>query len=86
MGRLSYAKFLFKTQFLEIIKFFMFLKINDCLLIKLCLLLTVELPGLLCIPDISEALLHIPNGIYLLCRLVVNSPDSFQEGVIFFVF
>ncbi|KAG8176514.1 hypothetical protein JTE90_021807 [Oedothorax gibbosus] len=38
-----------------------------------------ELPGLLCIPDIAEALLHIPNGIYLLCRLVVNSPDSFQE-------
>ncbi|CAL1297098.1 unnamed protein product [Larinioides sclopetarius] len=38
-----------------------------------------ELPGLLYIPDIAEALLHIPNGIYLLCRLVANSPDSFQE-------
>ncbi|KFM65537.1 Integrator complex subunit 2, partial [Stegodyphus mimosarum] len=38
-----------------------------------------ELPGLLFIPDIAEALLHVPNGIYLLCRLVANSPDSFQE-------
>ncbi|XP_054712295.1 integrator complex subunit 2-like [Uloborus diversus] len=38
-----------------------------------------ELPGLLFIPDIAEALLHVPNGIYLLSRLVANSPDSFQE-------
>lgn len=38
-----------------------------------------ELPGLLSIPDIAESLLHIPNGVFLLCRLVVNSPDSFRE-------
>ncbi|XP_015906555.1 integrator complex subunit 2 isoform X2 [Parasteatoda tepidariorum] len=38
-----------------------------------------ELPGLLYIPDIAEALLYVPNGIYMLCRLVANSPDSFQE-------
>lgn len=38
-----------------------------------------ELPGSLFIPEIAEALLHVPNGIYLLCRLVANSPDSFQE-------
>lgn len=38
-----------------------------------------ELPGLLHIPDIAEALLHVRNGIPLLCRLVANSPDCFKE-------
>lgn len=47
---------------------------------SLYLLLFSELPGSLFIPEIAEALLHVPNGIYLLCRLVANSPDSFQEG------
>ncbi|XP_022248205.1 LOW QUALITY PROTEIN: integrator complex subunit 2-like [Limulus polyphemus] len=38
-----------------------------------------ELPGLLHIPDVAEALLHVKNGAGLICRLVANAPDSFQE-------
>jgi hypothetical protein len=39
-----------------------------------------ELPSLLQIKDVAETLLHLPNGGWLLCRLVANSPDSFKEG------
>lgn len=39
-----------------------------------------ELPGLLSISDVAEALMYVPNGPWLLCRLVANSPDSFKQG------
>jgi hypothetical protein len=32
--------------------------------------------------DVSETLLHMKNGNWLLCRLVANAPDSFLEGEI----
>ncbi|XP_060560461.1 integrator complex subunit 2-like [Ruditapes philippinarum] len=38
-----------------------------------------ELPSLLPISDVAEALMYVPNGAWLLCRLVANSPDSFKE-------
>lgn len=38
-----------------------------------------ELPSLLPISDVAEALMYVPNGAWLLCRLVANSPDSFRE-------
>ncbi|XP_060079254.1 integrator complex subunit 2-like [Ylistrum balloti] len=38
-----------------------------------------ELPSLLPVVEVSEALLHVPNGSWLLCRLISNAPDSFKE-------
>ncbi|XP_074643073.1 integrator complex subunit 2-like [Tubulanus polymorphus] len=38
-----------------------------------------ELPSLLPMPDLAEALLHIKYGPWLMCRLVANVPDSFME-------
>lgn len=35
--------------------------------------------------EVSEAALHIPNGDWMLCRLLSNSPDSFKEGKYIFV-
>ena len=40
-----------------------------------------ELPSLLPITEVAEALLHLPNGTWLLCRLVANVPDAFHKGV-----
>lgn len=47
-----------------------------------------ELPSLLPIVDVAEALLHVRNGDWFLCLLVANVPDSFNEGKlsIFLVF
>lgn len=39
-----------------------------------------ELPSLLPIVDVAEALLHVRNGDWFLCLLVANVPDSFNEG------
>ena len=39
-----------------------------------------ELPNLLQIQEVAEALMYAPNGPWLLCRLVANSPDCFKEG------
>jgi len=39
-----------------------------------------ELPSLLPIKEVAEALMYVPNGAWLLCRMVANSPDSFREG------
>lgn len=39
-----------------------------------------ELPSLLPIVDVAEALLHVRNGAWFLCLLVANVPDSFNEG------
>ena len=39
-----------------------------------------ELPSLLPITEVVEALLHVPNGIWLASRLVANVPDTFEEG------
>ncbi|XP_015281767.1 PREDICTED: integrator complex subunit 2 [Gekko japonicus] len=44
----------------------------------LCIL-QAELPSLLPIVDVAEALLHIKNGAWFLCLLVANVPDSFNE-------
>ena len=38
-----------------------------------------ELPGLLPITEVAEALLHVQNGPWLLCRVIANSPDTFHE-------
>ncbi|XP_062598976.1 integrator complex subunit 2-like [Saccostrea cucullata] len=38
-----------------------------------------ELPALLPITEVSETLLHVPNGDWMLCRLVANSPDCYKE-------
>ncbi|XP_064613118.1 LOW QUALITY PROTEIN: integrator complex subunit 2-like [Liolophura sinensis] len=37
-----------------------------------------ELPGLLPVEEVAEALLHVKNGSWLLCRLVANTPDCFK--------
>uniref|UniRef100_A0A6Q2X8M8 Integrator complex subunit 2 n=1 Tax=Esox lucius TaxID=8010 RepID=A0A6Q2X8M8_ESOLU len=44
----------------------------------LCIL-QAELPSLLPIIDVAEALLHVRNGDWFLCLLVANVPDSFNE-------
>uniref|UniRef100_A0A4W6EBX8 Integrator complex subunit 2 n=1 Tax=Lates calcarifer TaxID=8187 RepID=A0A4W6EBX8_LATCA len=44
----------------------------------LCIL-QAELPSLLPIVDVAEALLHVRNGDWFLCLLVANVPDSFNE-------
>lgn len=53
-----------------------------------CLDITVlgcktELPGLLALGDVAEALLCLPHGNELLCQLVANFPESFMEGECF---
>jgi len=45
-------------------------------------MLFIELPGLLAISEVAEALMYVPNGPWLLCRLVANSPDSFKQGIV----
>lgn len=44
-----------------------------------------ELPSLLPIVDVAEALLHVKNGAWFLCLLVANVPDSFNEGELQFL-
>ncbi|XP_063048412.1 integrator complex subunit 2-like, partial [Engraulis encrasicolus] len=44
----------------------------------LCIL-QAELPSLLPIIEVAEALLHVRNGEWFLCLLVANVPDSFNE-------
>ncbi|MBN3272797.1 INT2 protein, partial [Polyodon spathula] len=44
----------------------------------LCIL-QAELPSLLPIIDVAEALLHVRNGEWFLCLSVANVPDSFNE-------
>jgi len=44
--------------------------------------LFVELPTLLPVAELAEALLHVQNGAWLLCRVVANKPDSFYEGIL----
>uniref|UniRef100_A0A672T6M8 Integrator complex subunit 2-like n=1 Tax=Sinocyclocheilus grahami TaxID=75366 RepID=A0A672T6M8_SINGR len=46
----------------------------------LCIL-QAELPSLLPIIEMAEALLHVRNGEWFLCLLVANVPDSFSEGM-----
>ncbi len=41
-----------------------------------------ELPNLLPITEVCEALLHLPNGTLLMNRLVANVSDAFHEGVL----
>lgn len=57
----------------------------DKLLSRMCFYLIfpfffLELPSLLPIVDVAEALLHVRNGDWFLCLLVANVPDSFNEG------
>ncbi|XP_041052827.1 integrator complex subunit 2 isoform X3 [Carcharodon carcharias] len=44
----------------------------------LCIL-QAELPSLLPITEVAEALLHVRNGSWFMCLLVANVPDSFNE-------
>nr|CAG4643017.1 EOG090X0154 [Ilyocryptus agilis] len=44
----------------------------------LCVVLA-ELPVLLYITDVAEALLRTPHGPAYICRMVANMPDTFQE-------
>ncbi|CAL8102119.1 unnamed protein product [Orchesella dallaii] len=39
----------------------------------------VELPSVLSLVDVCEALLHVKYGPWIICRLVANLPDSFTE-------
>ncbi|CAG7720553.1 unnamed protein product [Allacma fusca] len=39
----------------------------------------VELPNLLSICDVCEAMLHVQHGPWIICRLVANMPDAFTE-------
>lgn len=39
-----------------------------------------ELPSLLALNQLAEALLRVKQGPWLLCRLVANAPDSFEQG------
>lgn len=39
-----------------------------------------ELPSLLSPNQLAEALLRVKHGPWLLCRLVANAPDSFEQG------
>ena len=45
-----------------------------------CLCVWTELPGLLQLGEVAEALLCLPHGSQLLCQLVANFPESFMEG------
>ena len=40
----------------------------------------VELPSVLPLVDVCEALLHVKYGPRVICRLVANLPDSFTES------
>ena len=42
----------------------------------------IELPDLLPLKDIVEALLRVRYGPWLLCRLVGNAPDCFEQGLL----
>ena len=44
------------------------------------LFLFSELPNLLNVLDIVEALMCVGNGNKLVCQLVANNPESFLEG------
>ena len=39
-----------------------------------------ELPNLLSPPDVAEALLRLKFGPQIICHMVANQPDSFNEG------
>ena len=41
-----------------------------------------ELPSLLALNQLAEALLRVKHGPWLLCRLVANAPDSFEQGAV----
>lgn len=41
-----------------------------------------ELPSLLALNQLAEALLRVKHGSWLLCRLVANAPDSFEQGTV----
>ena len=40
-----------------------------------------ELPSLLPLDQVALALLRVKYGPWLLCRLVTNAPDSFEQGM-----
>lgn len=39
-----------------------------------------ELPSLLALNQLAEALLRVKHGPWLLCQLVANAPNSFEQG------
>ena len=39
-----------------------------------------ELPYLLCPPEVAEALLRLKFGPQIICHIVANQPDSFNDG------
>ncbi len=49
---------------------------------RLNIILFLELPDLLPLKDVTEALLKVKYGPWLLCRLVGNTPDCFEQGKI----
>ena len=44
-----------------------------------------ELPSLLALNQLAEALLRVKHGSWLLCRLVANAPDSFEQGTVLLI-
>ena len=45
-----------------------------------------ELPNLLSPPDVAEALLRLKYGPEIICHMVANQPDSFNDGELYFFF
>ena len=43
-----------------------------------------ELPNLLSPPDVAEALLRLKYGPEIICHMVANQPDSFNDGELYF--
>ena len=41
---------------------------------------SIELPSLLPVVQVAEALLRLETGPYFLCRLIANMPDHFDQG------
>jgi integrator complex subunit 2 len=50
-------------------------KVTDVLCVALA-----ELPAQLNAPDVSESLLHVRHGPWVICRVVANAPDTFRDG------
>ena len=46
----------------------------------LCVVLA-ELPVLLPVTEVAEALLRTLHGPFFVCRMVANMPDTFHEGI-----
>lgn len=49
---------------------------------KKVLLWYIELPNLLSVANLAEALLRVENGAWLFCHVVANMPSCFVQGTL----